>query len=315
MILVCGEALFDVFSENSSGPSIPFHAVIGGSPFNVAVGLARLQSDVSFFGGISKDTLGQKLIDQLDKEGVDTSVVHRTSALTTLSLVQKDPNGVPAYTFYGEGAADRMVTAENLPSLRTSPTFIHVGSYTALVKPVSESLKTLIARHKNSSLISFDPNIRPTVEPDMDLWRENTEELAKSADLIKVSDEDLSLIHPGKDPAEIAHNWISGGSKLVVVTRGSDGATGYTADHEVSIMGRKVDVIDTVGAGDTFQAALLAGLNDRHILNREQLQSIDPETLKGLLETAAEAGAITCSRQGADLPRRSEINGFAAAAK
>lgn len=315
MILVCGEALFDVFSENSSGPSIPFNAVIGGSPFNVAVGLARLEAQVGFFGGISNDTLGQRLVAQLEKEGVDTSTVHRSNALTTLSLVQKDANGVPAYTFYGEGAADRMVTVEDLPDLTSSPSFIHVGSYTALVKPVSDSLKALIARHKNSSLISFDPNIRPTVEPDMDLWRENTEELARSADLIKVSDEDLSLIHPDKDPAEIARKWITGGSKLVVVTRGGEGATGFTADHEIAITGRKVDVIDTVGAGDTFQATLLASLSDQTILDRDNLKSIDPTTLKDLLETAAEAAAITCSRQGADLPVRSEITGFAAAAK
>ncbi|WP_150526124.1 carbohydrate kinase family protein [Roseibium sediminis] len=315
MILVCGEALFDLFSDTASGSHVPFDALIGGSPFNVAVGLARLEEKVAFFGGISTDTLGQKLVDQLEKEGVDTSHIHRSKALTTLSLVQKDAHGVPAYTFYGEGAADRMVHEEHLPKLAAPASFIHVGSYTALVKPVSDSLKTLIAREREFSLISFDPNIRPTVEADMDLWRKNTDELAASADLIKVSDEDLSLIHPGKDPADVARAWIKAGTGIVVVTRGGDGATAFTSILEISVAGRKVDVIDTVGAGDTFQAALLAGLVDRSINSRAKLHAIDSNTLQDLLETAVEAAAITCSRKGADLPHRQEVAGFAAVAK
>ena len=166
--------------------------------FNVAVGLARLGEDTGFFGGISNDALGAKLVDKFRKEGVSERYILRTDYLTTLSLVQKDAQGHPAYTFYGANAADRMVTTDDLPDFAEPPLFLHVGSYTALVEPVAGTLKALIARERARTLISFDPNIRPTVEADLSLWRRNTEDLVPLADVIKVSDEDLALIAHGR---------------------------------------------------------------------------------------------------------------------
>ncbi|MBO6755933.1 MAG: carbohydrate kinase [Roseibium sp.] len=315
MILVCGEALFDLFADDPNADPPTFEAHIGGSPFNVAVGLARLDAKAAFFGGISTDMLGQKLVDRLAREGVDTQYVHRSPALTTLSLVQKTAGGQPAYTFYGTGAADRMVTVDDRPQLRTSPNFIHIGSYTALVEPIASALKELVVREKGRCLVSFDPNIRPTVEADMDLWRENTEAIVRMADLVKVSDEDLSLIHPGENPAEIARRWVGYGCSLVVVTRGADGADGFTAHHHVSVPGENVLVQDTVGAGDTFQAALLWRLCEWAVTTRDTLASLDDGALHDLLSGAVSAAAITCARRGADLPKRQEIPAFAATAK
>lgn len=307
MYLICGEALFDLFGTDTSDISIGFDARIGGSPFNVAIGLARLGEQAAFFGGVSTDALGEKLVKKLKDEGVSDQYILRTDYLTTLSLVQKDATGSPAYTFYGANAADRMVTDNDLPAFDEAPRFLHVGSYTALVDPVASALKTLIRRERDHTLISFDPNVRPTVVPDMDLWRANTEALVPLSDIIKVSDEDLSLIAPGEAVEDVARRWLTMGAKLVVVTRGGDGASAFNAHAEVSVPGVKVEVEDTVGAGDTFQAALLAGLTALGATDRDTLEALDPPQLIQLVTLCIKAASITCSRRGADLPRRSEL--------
>ncbi|WP_422377245.1 carbohydrate kinase family protein [Roseibium sp.] len=307
MFLICGEALFDLFGDNSPGDSVAFDARIGGSPFNVAMGLARLGEEAAFFGGISRDALGEKLVDKFRTEGVSERYILRTDYLTTLSLVQKDAHGSPAYTFYGANAADRMVTEADLPIFDTPPAFLHIGSYTALVEPVAGALKRLIAREKPHTLISFDPNIRPTVVSDMDLWRNNTEALVPLTDLIKVSDEDLELIAPGEPVDKIARHWLAAGAGLVIVTRGGDGATAFAPGIEIDCPGVKVSVEDTVGAGDTFQAALLAGLRHLGATSRTALENLQQEQLRRLVEFAVTAAGITCSRRGADLPRKAEL--------
>jgi len=310
MILICGEALFDMFASDLAKDPVSFEAYAGGSPFNVAIGLARLGEDVAFFGGISKDLLGEKLIGRLRCEGVETGYVRRPDALTTLSVVQKDANGHPAYTFYGEGAADRIVTVADLPAEIRDLSILHVGSYSALVEPVASALKALITREKASGLVAFDPNIRPTVVADLGRWRENTEEIAALADIIKVSDEDLALIYPDRDPAETARHWLDLGAGLVVVTAGAGGATAFTHGHAVTVAGRTVAVIDTVGAGDTFQAALLSGLVARAVTTREALEGLDHAALHEIVLKAVTASALTCTRQGADLPSREDVNRF-----
>lgn len=307
MFLICGEALFDFFGDNTPGDSVAFDARIGGSPFNVAMGLARLGEEAGFFGGISRDALGERLVAKFRAERVSERYILRTDYLTTLSLVQKDANGSPAYTFYGANAADRMVTEADLPDFDTPPAFLHVGSYTALVEPVAGALKKLIEREKPHTLISFDPNIRPTVVADMGQWRQNTEALVPLTDLIKVSDEDLELIAPGEPVAGIARKWLADGAGLVIVTRGGDGATAFMAGLEVDCPGIKVTVEDTVGAGDTFQAALLAGLKQLGVSDRKALDGLRQDSLERLIEFAVKAAAITCSRRGADLPRRAEL--------
>lgn len=307
MFLICGEALFDLFGDEGEEDSVSYDARIGGSPFNVAMGLARLGEDTGFFGGISNDALGAKLVEKFRKEGVSERYILRTDYLTTLSLVQKDAQGHPAYTFYGANAADRMVTTADLPDFTEPPLFLHVGSYTALVEPVAGTLKALIERERARTLISFDPNIRPTVEPDLGLWRRNTEGLVPLADVIKVSDEDLAQIAPNEAIADIARRWLSAGPELVIVTRGGDGATAFTSSFETGCPGVKVRVEDTVGAGDTFQAALLAGLRKLAATDRTSLATLGEERVQRLLQFAVQAAGITCSRRGADLPRIAEL--------
>ncbi len=307
MYLICGEALYDLFGTDTSGSNLSFDARIGGSPFNVAMGLTRLGEDVALHGGISKDALGEKLIRKLRDETISEQYVVRTEHLTTLSLVHQTPDGQPAYTFYGAEAADRMVSDEDLPEFERNPTYIHIGSYTALTDPIGSTLKALIQREHARSIISFDPNIRPTVVADMALWWKNTQSIIPHTDVIKVSDEDLALIAPGEPCDAVAKDWLANGAKLVVVTHGKDGASAYTSQAEASVPGTMVTVVDTVGAGDTFQAALLSGLSTLGVSDRQGFADLDSESLKRLMAFCTQAAAVTCSRRGADLPTRADL--------
>jgi len=307
MFVVCGEALFDLFGTGPSAAGLSFDARIGGSPLNVAIGLARLGETAAFFGGISRDALGGILMDRLKAEGVLDTYVQRNDHLTTLSLVQKDPQGQPAYTFYGAEAADRMVLESGLPIFDQPPRFLHVGSYTVLAEPVASALKTLIGREHARSLISFDPNIRPTVVGDMNLWRKNTDALVQQADIVKASEEDLALIAPGEPVEAVARDWLTAGARLIVVTRGKDGACAYTRTAAVRVPGVPVEVADTVGAGDTFQAALLSGLNHLGTTSRDRLNALDSTQLSRLMTYCTRAAAHTCTRRGADMPSRADL--------
>ena len=307
MILVCGEALFDLFAEDGDGGTLTLDARIGGSPFNVAIGLARLEVPVAYFGGLSRDFFGRRLKAALEREGVDTSLVIDSDALTTLSVVGLDASGSPAYSFYGEGAADRLVTPGDLPALAEGIDTIHLGSFSALVPPVGDALLHLVRREHGRRLVAYDPNIRPTVVADLAAWRGRLDALLPHVDLLKISAEDAQTLYPGTDPAELARDWLARGPALVVVTRGREGASAFTATSTASVAGRPVTVADTVGAGDTFQAALLARLGDTAARSRAGLTGLGEGALADLLEYAGRASAITCTRRGADLPRRAEL--------
>lgn len=308
MFLVCGEALWDLFVGESSDPrGLTLDAQIGGSPFNVAVGLARLGQKSALLTGMSRDPMGQRLLAALAHEQIETRFVVETDRPSTLSLVDIDPAGAPAYTFYGHNAADRAIGADDLPVLGPDVWGIHVGSYTLVAEPVGSSLLDLCQREAARRLVTLDPNVRLNVEPDRALWQERVERFAAHSDLIKVSDEDLGLIFPGATAAEIAARWLGTGAGLVVVTRGESGAEVFSPAGNFSVAASHVELVDTVGAGDTFQAALIAGLAERGIWSRQALNALSPETLRNLVTFAARAAAVTCSRRGADLPRRGEV--------
>lgn len=311
MFMVCGEALYDLFmTQSRSDGSMDLDARIGGSPFNLAMGLARLGRPAGLFAGLSTDPLGERLMARMAAEGVDGRFIRRKSALSTISLVAADEAGVPAYGFYGVGAADRALTPEDLPDAAEMAPIqaIHVGSYTLVAPPTSETLLALARRESGERFISLDPNVRLNVEPDLDVWRRRLDELLPLVDLVKVSDEDLALLHPGRAPEEIAAEWLARGPALAVVTRGGEGAFGLAASGaRAEVPAETIAVIDTVGAGDSFMAALLTGLDETGRLNRAGLASIDAAALKRLLSFSARASGITCSRRGADPPRRAEL--------
>ena len=311
MIVVCGEALMDVFSAGETATGMRLDARVGGSPFNVAGGLARLGQPVSFFAAVSRGFLGQRLMQALTIEGVATAAVARSDAPTTISLVGLDAHGVPSYAFYGEGAADRALHASDLARLPATLSVVNVGSYATVVEPVASTLRALIERERAKgsagALIAFDPNIRLNVEPDLQRWRAQLAWMLPRTDLLKVSEEDLALLQAGITLDDFAADALAHGVKAVVVTRGAQGALGWTARGQVSVPPVAVEVIDTVGAGDTFQAALLTWLAEHSALSATALDRLSINDWRTALAFAARAAAITCSRRGADMPHRDEL--------
>ena len=311
MLMVCGEALLDVFAAGETSTGIALDAKVGGSPFNLAVGLARLAQPVAFFAAVSSGFLGERLMRALAAEGVDTRAVARSAAPTTLSLIGLDAQGVPSYAFYGEGCADRLLHLADLARLPANITAVNIGSYATVVEPIASTLRALVerelARGSGRALIAFDPNIRLNVEPDLPRWRDQLAWMLPRTDLLKISDEDLELLQPGIALDAFATDALAQGVKLVVITRGARGAIGWTAHASATMPPVPVQVIDTVGAGDTFQAALLTWLAEHGGLCARTLGGLTQSELRDALAFAARAAAITCSRRGADMPRRGEV--------
>ncbi|MCE0460616.1 MULTISPECIES: carbohydrate kinase family protein [Pseudomonas] len=311
MYLVCGEALFDVFSEDEAGgpvSQVSFKAIAGGSPFNVAVGLRRLGMESALFGGLSTDYLGRRLHQVLLNEGVSTTYLVDFDAPTTLAMVAVGANGSPHYSFRGEGCADRQLSLEHLPSLGPEVCGLHFGSFSLVVQPIADTLLALAQRESGKRLISLDPNVRLNPQPDIELWRARIATLVQYADLIKVSDEDLSLLYPGQDPQSVIRSWLQHRCQLVFLTRGGQGATVFSQGHgSWSMPALAVEVADTVGAGDTFQAALLTWLGENEMDSAEGLHALTRDQISAMLDFAMRAAALTCSKTGPDLPYRQQL--------
>jgi fructokinase len=312
MYLVCGEALFDFFSENDASElasKVNFKAIAGGSPFNVAVGLCRLGVDAALFAGLSTDYLGRRLLQVLQDEGVDTDYLVDFPAPTTLAMVAVGANGSPHYSFRGEGCADRQLKPEHLPELGTQVRGLHIGSYSLVVQPVADTLLELVRRESGRRLISLDPNVRLNPEPNIELWRSRIATLVEHADLIKVSDEDLNLLYPGQDPARVIDGWLQHRCQLAFLTRGGEGATVFSRAHgSWSIPACAVKIADTVGAGDTFQAALITWLTEQQLDSAEGVGQLSREQIDAMVRFAVQAAALTCSKTGPDLPYRHQLD-------
>ena len=311
MYLVCGEALFDFFSEedpSGQASKVNYKAIAGGSPFNVAVGLRRLGIEAALFGGVSTDFLGRRLLQVLRDEGVNAQFLVEFAAPTTLAMVAVGADGSPQYSFRGEGCADRQLTRAHLPPLGDEVRGLHVGSFSLVVQPIGDTLLALVQRESGKRLISLDPNVRLNPQPDIQLWRDRVAELVKHADLIKVSDEDLHLLYPDQSPESVLEGWLQHRCQLVFLTRGGDGASVFSRQHgHWSQPAVKVVMADTVGAGDTFQAALIAWLTEQQLDSVEGLQQLTRAKIDAMLGFAIRAAALTCGKTGPDLPYRQQL--------
>jgi len=307
-VLVCGEAIVDLFVHREEG-ALRAEPVLGGSPFNVAVGLARLGVPTAFFGGLSADVFGASLRARLQEERIDISHAVDTDRLTTISVVGTQASGHPAYAFHGEGKADRSVGVDDLPkALGADVRAIVMGSYTLAVEPVATAHLTLARRESAMRLISIDPNLRPTVTPDLARWRRQFAEFLPHAGIVKASEEDLAVAYPGTPHSDLMESWFAAGVELCVVTRGAEGAVAWRPGREPLIeAGRRIEPVDTVGAGDSFHAALLARLDQIGSLSRRGVSALDDAQLSEALSFAVAASAITCSRCGADPPTLAEM--------
>lgn len=310
MFLVCGEALYDVFVEEVTATGLRLDARIGGSPFNVAVGLSRLGQRCGLLTGVSLDPLGDRLMRAVKDEGIETRFLARKPNLTTLALVGLQSDSGARYSFYGGQSADRAVQRGDLPVLSGEVACLHFGSYSLVAEPTAGAFLELAERESGARLISLDPNVRLAIEPEIEIWRSRIEQFSKFANIVKASDEDLSLLYPDTSIGEVAQAWLEAGVSLVVVTRGGCGASLWSGSNLVEQAAVATEVVDTVGAGDSFQAALLCGLAELGKLSLEGVLDLGPDPAECLLAFATKAAAVTCARRGADLPRRAELPGL-----
>jgi fructokinase len=309
MIVSCGEALIDFMPISVDGVTA-FRPFPGGSPFNVAIGLGRLQVPTSFLGRVSEDFFGDLLMETLAQNHVAHRYVRRAADPTTLGFVSHPTDGEPQYAFYANGAADRLIAERDLPdTLDAAVACLHfsLGAISLMVEPAATTYEALMRREAGKRVIAFDPNIRPGLIPSREAYRQRLETWVSLSDLVKVSRADLDWLYPGRNVEEAAASWHKLGPKLVVVTLGPEGAFALSNSHRVAVPGRKVKVADTVGAGDSFHAALLAGLHDGGLLKRERLADLPDDVVQKLLERAVAAAAITCSRPGANPPTKAEL--------
>jgi fructokinase len=307
MLTVIGEALVDVV-QRSSGVD----AHVGGSPLNVAVGLARLDHAVQFIGRFGKDAYGESIAAHLRSSSVMVPLPPDESP-TSLATALIDDDGAASYTF--DLAWELPGLAGRLPFMLQGTSLLHTGSIATMLEPGAADVLAAVEHAHPNATVSFDPNCRPSIIKDRDYARAQVERFVALADVVKASDEDLEWLYPGVDVLESARRWLSlggsGGPAVVVVTRGADGPWGVTAAGEAQVDAPKVEVADTVGAGDSFMAALLSGIVDRGLAgaqNREELHAMPAEVLEGILGHAARAAAITVSRPGANPPTRAELN-------
>jgi fructokinase len=292
-IWVCGEVLIDILP---SGP------VVGGGPANTAKALARLGHDVNFIDGISTDAYGQSAREELVRDGVNLDLALASDKPTCTATVTLDAAGGASYEFLIDGTATFDFAASWLPDpYRYQPQVLHIGTLVTMIEPGASVLYDWAMEVAELAPIVFDPNIRPSVQPDRDLYEAAVEKWAALSAVIKVSDDDLAWLFPGQSIDDVANRWINDGAFLVVVTKGANGIVGYTAEARVEVPGVKVDVVDTVGAGDTVGAIVVEAMLTHGLIE------LRGDLLRSVLARAASAAAITCSRKGAQPPYKHEL--------
>ncbi|MEV0980396.1 carbohydrate kinase [Streptomyces sp. NPDC049915] len=300
MIVVAGEALIDLVPQGT-GALAALRPALGGGPYNTAVALGRLGSPTAFCSRVSRDAFGEALLDGLRAAGVDVSAVQRGSEPTTLAVATIDPGGSAAYSFYVEGTADRLFSTP--PALPAGTRAVSFGTCSLVLEPGASAYEELMRTAAAQGVFTaLDPNIRPGLIPDADAYRARFKSWLPSVTLLKLSEEDALWL--GGTPRE----WLAAGPSAVVITQGGDGLTAFTADGAVhTVPGETVDVVDTIGAGDTVNAALLHGLAARDALSPSALATLGPDGWQQLLRYAARAAAVTCSRAGAEPPYAREL--------
>jgi fructokinase len=300
MIVVAGEALIDLVPQGA-GALVGLQPARGGGPYNTAVALGRLGSPTAFCSRVSRDAFGEALLDGLRAAGVDVTTVQRGREPTTLAVASIDASGSAAYSFYVEGTADRLFEApDGLPAGTRAVSF---GTCSLVLEPGASAYEELMRTAAAQGVFTaLDPNIRAGLIPDADAYRARFKNWLPSVSLLKLSEEDARWL--GGTPRE----WLASGPTAVVITHGGDGLTAFTADGaEHSVPGERVDVVDTIGAGDTVNAALLHGLSTWDALSPEALVGLGAKGWTRLLGFAARAAAITCSRAGAEPPYATEL--------
>jgi fructokinase len=307
MLLSAGDALVDFLPVKAVDGRDAVVPVVGGSCLNIAVGMARLGASAGFVGGISTDVFGRMIADHASASQVDLRYATRSDHQTTLAFV-RTVDGEPRYAFYDEATASRnwayrrgLIPFDEIEA-------IHVGSTTLTNDKGAAEALAMIEDAGNSVTISFDPNCRPNLVKDKTRYVDQMDAFAAAADIVRMSDVDFEYLYGGSNYAPRAKSLIAAGASLVVVTRGIKGAQAWHKEAgAVEVEAPTVDVVDTIGAGDSFQAALLFALRAIGRIGTQTLTQMNSDELFRALSFAASCAAITCSRAGADPPRQSDV--------
>ncbi len=302
MILACGEALIDMLPRESTAGEAAFAPYPGGAVFNTAIGLGRLGVKTQFLCGMSSDFLGDILRDALSASQVDHTPSPCLDAPCTVAFV-KLVDGQATYAFYDNGSAMR--TMRDTPPTDANALFF--GGISLVGDGCGATYEVLMLREAATRVTMIDPNIRPSFIKDEAAYRARIGAMMAAADIIKLSDEDLHWLEGRGDLATLAHGLLAKGAKLVCITEGAKGVTGYTARHTVAVPAPKAQVVDTVGAGDTFNAGLLAGLDRAGLLTKGAIATLSEEAIRAALTLGVQTAAITVSRAGANPPWSSEM--------
>jgi fructokinase len=297
-IWVCGEVLIDLI-PGADGVRVGH---VGGGPANTAKALARMGHDVQFIDGLSTDEDGQAARRNLLDDEVKLDLALTSDKPTCLAIVSLDANGGASYEFKIAGTATFDFSLDWLPDpSRFKPNVLHIGTLVTAIQPCADVLYDWALQVAEFAPIIFDPNIRPAVLSDRDAYVALVEKWVAISSVIKVSDDDLVWLYPGQELADIASRWVRDGVALVVVTHGAQGLVGYTAEGATKVDGVKIDVADTVGAGDTVGAIIVEAMVEKGIM------TLIGEELEATLRRAAIAAGITCSRKGAQPPYKHEL--------
>ena len=306
MILCCGEALIDMLPRTTTLGEPAFAPHAGGAVFNTAIALGRLGAPTGFFSGLSTDLMGEILTTTLTASKVDTSLAARSNRPTTLAFV-KLVNGQATYAFYDENTAGRLLSPADLPTLPARVNTLFFGGISLVNDPAAATYEALQAREAATRVTMIDPNIRPGFITDQAPYRARITRMMARADIVKLSDEDLHWLMGAGDLTRLARQIIATGPSLVFLTEGANGARAVTATQDRFVAAQKVTVADTVGAGDTFNAGVLAALHRAKALHKPALATLPDPTLDAALTLGTRAAAVTVSRAGANPPWADEL--------
>lgn len=322
MIVSCGEALIDMVPARTADGADAFQPCPGGSPFNTAVAVGRLGVPVSFLGRLSTDFFGTMLVRRLEANGVETGLIRRADQPTTLAFVKIEPGAEPRYAFYASGTADRSLSEEDLPAaFEDRVSCLQVGSISLTMEPGASAIESLIRREAGRLVVAIDPNIRPGMIRDRAAYVKRFEGWVSNAAVVKLSGADLEFIYPGLEYDAALERLLGIGgavqARLVVMTHGAGGSTAVLGQKgggrmRASAPGVNVSVLDTIGAGDTFHAGLLAWLEISGRMSRTGIASLTEPELASALRFANAAAALCCARRGAEPPALHELEAFLA---
>ena len=309
MILCCGEALIDMIPAETRSGDYGFVPKSGGAVFNTAIGLGRLGADVGMFTGVSNDMFGQQLARDLTDSGVVTSHLQRSDLPSTLAFVHLN-DGHATYSFFDENSAGRSLGIGDLPRDLDGVDAMFFGGISLVAEPGADSLLALAQFAAADKLIMLDPNIRPSFIEDEDRYRNRLSQLIKISDVVKISDEDLNWVVSSEDEiSEKARQVLAMGPRLVLLTEGAKGVTAFSQDGEViSVVPPKVEVVDTVGAGDSFNAGFLCALDRLGFVGKDDFGRIDKAGLRACLEVGTKVAGFVVGQQGANLPWAPQID-------